>query len=521
MKKISISITFLVIFLLLIQSAVFAALPGTGWQTSYAAMNIGDSAGAFSMIAYDKNSSTTYSSGEFDVDPLESLRYIAGGTPTYPSGDMVGFTTPLPDGFEGSVVISSTVPLTSAATLTNAGVTGGTAIGRYQAISSDAASTELLFPSVKHNYFNQTTTFFIQAAGSDAHVTFTYNMNDGSTHTQTLDITANKMMVFDPANATPAVASTSCGTDANTSPCFGAASVTSTTGEIAGVVVESSHVGSPAAFALSTRGLSSADISTTIFAPTVKNYYFDSTAGFTVMNTGTANANAAITLTVTGVQPGSAADIANVEVGDVYTDSEIIAPGSSVVFGPFNGNLGGMPSGVFASAQVTSIDDVTYDPQILAGVSNEAKTTALLVGSKAKAMYYGYAPSNATSEAACPIVSELTNGQTGGLTVVNVGNANTTVHFDFVVFNGSTYHFWTTNQLAPGEAVGTNRVSTNPGGKFTNDGTWNFSTLAGKKFSVHVYSSNGEEVIALAQEASTTFANDIRNYECVNVVPAP
>ncbi len=518
MKKMSLTLSLVIILALLLQGIAFAALPGTGWQTSYAAMNVGTSAGSFGMVAYDKDSTTTYSSDQFSVDPKETLRYIAGANPTYPTGDIIGFTSELPSGFEGSVVLSSNVPLTSAATLTNSSVLGGTAISRYQAVGSDAVALEILFPGVKHNYFNQTTTFYVQAAGADANVTFTYSMNDGSTHTQSQVIPANRMFVFDPANATPPVASTLCGDNANTSPCFGAASVVSTTGEIAGVVVESPHTGSPAPFALSTRGLTSSDIATTIFAPTIKNYYYDATAGFTVMNTGSASANAQITLTVTGVQPGTDAATAGVVVGDTFTDSEIIVAGSSVVFGPFNNNLGGMPRGIFASAEVTSVDDVTYDPQLLAGVSNEAKNSALIAGGKAKATYYGYAPINATDTLSCPIVSELTNGQTGGMAVVNVGNLATTVHFEYIVYNGPTYHFWTTNPLDPGVAIGTNRVSTNPNGKFTNDGTWSFSEMAGKKFSVYIYTSNGEEIVALAQEAAIDFSNDIRNYECVNIV---
>ena len=46
---------------------------------------------------------------------------------------------------------------------------------------------------------------------------------------------------------------------------------------------------------------------------------------------------------------------------------------------------------------------------------------------------------------------------------------------------------------------------------------WLFSAMAGKVYSVYIYSSNGEEIIGLAQEANTTFSTDIRNYECVNL----
>lgn len=519
MKKISLILSFVIVAALLLTISVSAALPGTGWRTAYDVMNVGGSSGKFDMTAYESAGSSTYSATGFAFDDKEALTYDPAVAANYPTGRFINFSS-LPNGFLGSVVLSSSVDVASAATLSNSAVTKGTAIARYQAIGSSVLATEILFPSVKHNYYNQTTTFYIQAAGSEADVTMTFAMNDGSVHTQTQTIGANKMFIFDPINATPPVASINCGTDANTSPCFGAASAVSSSGDIAGVYVEHPHIGSPAAFALSTRGLTDSDKATTIFAPTTKNYYYDATAGFTVMNTGTAPANAQITLSVTGVQPNSAAAKAGVKAGDVFVDNEIIPPGQSLVFGPFNNNLGGMPKGTFAAAIVTSIDDATYDPQLLAGVSNEAKKTTLLSGGNAKAVYYGYAPSQATSQLACPVVTELVSNQTGGMSVVNVGIAPATIHFEYVLYNGLTYHVWTKNPIDPGKAIGTNRISTNPGGNFMNDGTWPLSELAGKVFSVYAYTDNGEEIIALNQEAATNFSNDIRNYECINLPAA-
>jgi hypothetical protein len=512
MKKVKVAFCIVALLVLVLPSSVFAGLPGTGWKTSYAVMNIGSTAANFTMDAYDKNSSTVYSSSGLSMDQYEALTYDPSIAATYPAGEYVGFTTDLPSGFEGSVVLSSDQPLASAATLTNS--TTGTAYSRYQAVS--ATATTLLFPTVKHNWSGQTTSFYVQAAGTtSSNVTMTYTMNDGSTHTQNTTITAGKMFVFDPANATPAVASSGCGTVATTSPCFGAASAVSTTDPIAGVILEHPHTGSPAAYVLSTRALTSADQAYSIYAPSIKNYYYAATAGFTVMNTGGAEAYVDIALTVTGVEPGTDAATAGVLVGDTYTDSDLIPAGQSIVIGPFDANLGGMPKGTFAAMSVTSTTASGHTLQYLVGTSNEAKT-ASISGGKAKAVYYGFATAAATDELACPVHTELISGMTGGESVVNVGGANTTVHFVYVMFNGATYHFWTTAELAPGEAIGTNRASSNTGGKFTNDGSWAFSVLSGKKFSVHIYSSNGEELIALAQEASTAFTKDIMNYECVN-----
>jgi hypothetical protein len=175
-----------------------------------------------------------------------------------------------------------------------------------------------------------------------------------------------------------------------------------------------------------------------------------------------------------------------------------------------------MPDGIYATNMVTSIDDATYDPQLLVGTSNETKD-ASVPGGKAKTVYYGFVPDNATDKLACPIVTSWVDGQTGGMTVVNVGNASTTIHFEYVQYNGTTYHFWSTNSLASGEGIGTNRVHQNPSGKFTNDGSWSFSEMENKRFSVYIYSSNGEEIVSMSQEAAVAFDNDIRNYECINL----
>ena len=59
-------------------------------------------------------------------------------------------------------------------------MSGGRASAYYQGFSNALTSTSLMIPTIKHNYARQTTTIYVQAAGDDANVTITYNMNDGS-----------------------------------------------------------------------------------------------------------------------------------------------------------------------------------------------------------------------------------------------------------------------------------------------------------------------------------------------------
>jgi hypothetical protein len=392
MKRFSIALFVGLILVLMVSSIGLAALPGTGWWTAYRIQNIGTGAGSISMQAYAKDTTDVYGSQSFSFNQYTSLVYNPGVTPNYPAGNLIGFTSALPAGFVGSVVLSSSVPAASVVEVgnyTNGTLGGGgTASAQYQGAGSSAVATTLLSPTIKHNYSSQTTTLYVQAAGADANATITYTMNDGTTHTQTYNIPANRMFIFDPANATPPVASTGCGVAQNINPCYGSAKIVSTTGAMAGVVVEHPHTGSPAAFVLSSRLATPNDQGTKLYAPSIKNDYTTASgngvAGMSVMNVGTASAKVTITLTVTGLGNNAV----GVAVGDTFTNTVIIPAGTSYLFSKWEGNLGGLPAGTFASAVIESVDDVTYDPQPLVGTGNDSKTLASIPGGKGKTQYH-------------------------------------------------------------------------------------------------------------------------------------
>jgi hypothetical protein len=518
MKKIILTLAIILLIALVVPGVVSAALPGSGWWSALAAQNIGQDGGAMQMVAYD--ATNTYSSANEIFDYGQALVYDPGKTSG--TGNIIGFSPSLPDAFEGSVVISSDTPLAAVSEIANYsnGTVGGngTASAMYQGSSSSMTSNELMVTTVKHNYSDQTTTIYVQAAGSDANVTVTYNMNNGSTYTQNQNITANRMFVFDPANASGGgVPSTNCGYDPNASPCFGAAVITSSTGPIAASYVEHPHQGSPAYLALAARAQSSADESTKLYGPSIKHTYTTGSGtgitGDAIMNVGTGRAKVKITLTVTKLgknAPGS------VSVGDKFEDFEYIDPNKSVVFSKWDNNLGGMPEGTYAAAVFESIAEPStgITPQPLLGASNDAKTMSPIPGGKGKTVYQLFATEALTDAIAVPILTEFEDGLTGGLTVQNVGGTSSKIHFEFYEHGSSNmYHFWTKDPLQPEEAINSWGVSQNYGGYFENGGAFSWSDLDGKQFSVIVYSEGGQPINCVVFENSPDSDVDIRNYE--------
>lgn len=511
MKKKSLLVLFGTLMIALaISSVVSASLPGSGWWTSYSVQNVGSSDGVLEMQAFDSISAAVIGSSPFAFDEGTALVYDPGKAPNYSTGgNIIGFDSTLPSGFVGSVVLSGDVPMAAAAQVSNfrngsVGTTSGAASGMYQASAADQTGLELLFPLVKNNWSNATTTFYIQAAGQDANVTMTFNMNDGSSYPVTQLIGENKMFVFNPTAA--GVPSTNCGNNFNTSPCFGAAVATSDT-PIAGVVIEHPHVGSPIGAILSTRGMTAADSDTVLFAPSIKHDYFDAVAGATVMNIGSQPADVDITITVT-FGPNA---------GTVYTDSVVIQPGSSQTFSKWLNNIGGMPRGNFGAARIESTNG-----QPLLGISNDSKAQARTPMGFGRTASYLFSISGATSKNSAPSVKEYAGVYTGGQTVVNVGTLPTTLKFTYYEYGSSNvYEFTTANPVAPNAAVNTGVISNNPGGAFVNDGSFSFSQLRNKEFSVIIESLDGQPIVNLvtAYDPASRKFYDIMNYEGFSLIP--
>jgi hypothetical protein len=508
---------------LFIVNNVSANLPVSNWWSSLYIQNIlpSSTSDLISMIAYPTGSSTTtYNSQPFNFGFGQGLVYDPGKFPNYDSGGVyIGFESQLPSNFEGSVVLSASVPVAAISTIANysngsVGGGGGTATARYQGMSSDQTDTRLMVPTIKNNFVGQTTTLYVQAAGADADVTITYNMADGGTYYESQVIGANKMYVFDPSTA--GVPSENCSFDGNTSPCHGSAEIISTTGSIAATVVEHPHFGSPAGFVLSTRAQTANDQGIKLYHPTIKNnFYGYMDAGATIMNVGDNNALVKITLSVTNVDPRS-----NARIGNVYTDFEVIEPGKPKVFSKWRNNLGGMPSGTFAAAVIESVDNDQYDSQPLVGSTNDRKLMSKLPGGKGITLYTGFSDQNKSNSLAAPILHEKVNGITSSITVQNVGSVETDMTFTYFEYgSGNVYVFKTVSAIAPGKATVTTLISEQANGaKFVQisgfSNSSNFSELSNKMFSIIVTAE--EPIFGLVSEYSISNARDIANYEAIN-----
>jgi len=517
MKKSVIAFSVVLLLTLVTTSIVVADLPGGSWWSALFYQNIGSDGGSANMTAYDNT--TSYGSDTFAFNFGKALIYDPGKTPNYPTNNYVGFSTGLPGGFEGAVVLQASVPVAAVseiANYTNGSVGGGgTAAARYQGMGPIA--TGMMVPTIKNNFVGQTTTLYVQAAGADADVTVFFNMNDGTPYSQNVVIDANEMFIFDPTNA--GVPSSGCGYNANVSPCYGSAEIVTASGPIAANVVEHPHKGSPIGYALSTRAQSEDDMDAFLYHPSVKNNYWgQADAGASIMNVGLDTALVRITLTVTNVDNDSSANI-----GDIYTGYEVVEPGGAAVFSKWRDNLGGLPEGTFAAAVVESITGGeggypdTYTIQPLIGSTNDRKVMPSIPGGTGLTLYYGFADQNKTQFLAAPIVREKVNGITGSLTVQNVGTAPTYIRFEYYEYGtDNVYVFETKDTIAVGEATVTTLLSQKGAQRFNIiDGFTSWSELAGKQFSAIVYSD--APVIGLASEYAIADTRDISNYEAFNI----
>ena len=490
-----------------------AGPPGTGFWVFWQLQNIDTTAGSVSMTAYEVEggSANQVGSESYALGLNSALAYHPGLPVTFPNGDRIGFSSDV-NFTRGSAVISSDVDVVAIAQLGNnkSGEVGdpsglGKATSFYQGIGSTNASTVVNFPLVKNDFNGQTTTFYIQSAGSDADVTITYKMNDGTSHTESRTIGANRMWEFSPLNAAPAIAS-GCSGGGATSPCQGAATVESSSGAIVGVVVEHPAQGVPVKLALSTRGLTDADQGTKLLAPIIKNAFNGSTTGFSVQNVGNADATVKIDLTVTNAADASL-------IGNQYSETVTIAPGSAEIFIAARNNLGGMPAGTFASATVESTNG-----QKLVGAVNENNKGQKAVYAAFCTTGCGTADTAATkTQIAAPLVKDFFNGKTTGLVVANAGNAPTKMRATYVDAAGVSRTIESSQDIPAGGAVSFFSVNTNPGGRFTATGGVNFADFFNTKNSVTVESTTGQPIVAVAQESARDGTGlDIKNYEGFN-----
>jgi hypothetical protein len=484
-------------------------LPAGGWWSPFQIQNVGDSQATVTYTAYEMQGGTASYVEQMDVlvDPGTSVTYNPALAPNYPTGTRIGFDTTdyhLPSGFVGGVEIASDQPLRAVVTVNNfesggLGVAGGRASAYYQSVQEPG--TLLNFPVMKHNYFGQTTFFYIQAAGGDATINATYTCTGCPAAVTGITIEAGRNYLLDPSAASVPDSS------------LGSLTVQATSGEIAGVVIEAQHGGSSVVgtFALSTKGFGPDDADTTVVAPTNKTKFFDATTGWQLQNTTGTAASSVVTFTVTNVQAGSPAAVAGIAAGDQFRHEFTVPANGSYLFsvGAAAGanyykavEVGGtrtITDGLFFSGLVVS------DQPLVATVNEAAGANRIL--------YSAFGTSNATTKLAAPAVKEAFFNQRTSLNVQNVGNAATTPSASYSCSDGSTY--------TVGAAQGVTAIE--PGQAFNffllSDAVrWGAVVVPGSN-NCAVTVTASEPIVAVAQESITTGAQDIKNYEGFNLTP--
>lgn len=498
LKRILLGIFSLSLVLSIVSIGYAQALPGSGWYSTATIQNVGSSAANVTLAVYPQGSGGP-STASFSLDSNASKVFVAGGNN---ASGTVDVSPPLASG-SGSAVISSDQPVVAIGSIQNnaltafpgLGVSGGNAAEFFRGASQ--AGTSLFYPVVKNNWLSRTTVFSIQAAGSDANITATIRANNGSTHTRSLTIPANRSVFLVPNDFSPPMASSSCGSNVNTSPCFGSLSITATSGNIVGAYIEFVTGQSPAQLVLAASMFANTEADNKIYCPVIKSEFAGRSTGMTIANTS----NSAVTVNVTyKVYQGS-------NTGATYTQNGVSIPANgSVVFSRFNsGTMGGMPDGNLAAATVELVGSTN---NILVGVVNEANFSGTPVRATA---YTCFGEDSATNRIAAPLFKRNVAGVTSALVVQNVGTNNVAMTATFKCGTSAPVTV-TTSPIAPGNS-------------------FNFSGFAGAPLMGSVpFSQNcavtvtvpaGGKIVGIAQETAqfgTVQPNlNTKNYEAFNL----
>jgi hypothetical protein len=357
------------------------------------------------------------------------------GTAVVVHPNVGGSTTFLPAEFAViancySAIVDADQSIAAVVTLTNResgpyGTPGGVAGAQYQATDDDATATTVMFPIAKRAYGaspnTKTTLFFVQNAGSAVTtVTATYSgcSNGGGPYTNTsTSVNPNEMVIMNPA-AAGVPSGTLC-----------SAKMTGSQ-PLAAMMVEQYSAETTGTLAQATRGYTSADYDTTLYAPIFKQRFpnhptLSRTTGVQVQNVEPVN-NVDITATYYGNCTG-------LPWSETRTG---IAPGASANFL----YPSGLPVGCLASATITSTGQIV-------GIANESYLNPPPgPGTQSSASYNLFRTVLTNTRILVPQYKEQFGGKTSGLQVMNVGTSNATIH---AVFNSGANTYTTINYIVP------------------------------------------------------------------------
>ena len=368
-------------------------LPGGGWWSGQQVQNVGDADATISIVAYDKDSTDMY----------DDEQTVASGA-AFTFSPFAGLTN-LPDGFQGSAVVSADQPIKAIVNVTNlmvgtVGVDGGKAAAQYQGVDGAAVADTLYFPLAKGDFYGATTTFYVQNAG-DVAASFTgsFEMNDGNTYVYTSPaIEPNRIAIFSVFDATGYDKGDAAGGDVR----LGALSVTSAQ-PMAGVVMEHSTTDATAVALFGTRGFTANDFDTKAYAPVIKNNFYGQFTGLQVQNVSAADIDVTVTYIVAQGPSGA---------GTEYTDSATVAPGTSHTFVQLDATGSPLAEGDLAGATISATGGE------FVAIVNE-QNSAATVGITYSAMPDGAA----TQKISIPLFKDFFYASSSGLQIQNVGDA--------------------------------------------------------------------------------------------------
>jgi hypothetical protein len=425
-------IVVVVLALLVTASVASAGLPGTGWWTAEQIQAIESGQTTVTFEAYPQ-AGTSILCGSTTIDQGKGFVFV----PTAAWGINPNCGA-LPDGFQGSAVVSADKQVFAIVEATNQlaaplGVSGGTADASYRGTSQMEAAIALSFPAYKNNHSGETSTFYIQNAGTAAtHLRATFKECAPPTpgcsgsgadyvYNMTAALEPNRMAVIVPSDA---------GAPAGQGH-FGSLTVQSLDGAdlvLAGVVNEASTTSSGAArYLKSTRAFTPAEYDKELYAPVIKKTY--------PIGQGAATKWSALTIQNVGGGPGNftityriAASPTPARIGTEIVDNttcQNIAVGQTcfvMTLFPVGGSgTSQLQDGEYASAKVVGTEDMV-------AVVNEETIYTHTPASDKQFATYSAIPKKATAlNVSVPSYKEEWAKRYMGVVVQNVGTAPTTV----------------------------------------------------------------------------------------------
>lgn len=427
-KKLGVALAVVAIFLVV--GGVFSqgGLNGGGWWVSANVQRIGNAAGSAQvmMTSYAKEGA---SGGPYDCGTKDLASFGSGAT-FFPHVSQC-----VPDGFEGSAVLSAGDNIAAIAQVLNIGYGGwapgdtpyGRALAAYAGVSSP--DTTVRFPLYKNDHNGEMTTFYIQnAGGAETDITATFmpcadqgngtpclGYADGPYTYEVQDLDSNKMVVIDATLAQNGSGDSIPSGNGS----FGGLVITSDE-NIAGAVMEHSIDASPATYIKAVAGFSPSQYDNKYWIPQIKEQYPYAASDqpcqskWSSLMVQNAEPSASVNVTVTYTINENPLDATR--VGQQFSDYATIPAGETAFFMTFQ--QADFEVGDLASAKVEA------NGNVVAMVNEEMRWECTNTDLKDLASWPGIPDNAAATKLSVPFYKQEYNGKFQGLVVQNVGNSS-------------------------------------------------------------------------------------------------